>query len=290
MTQRPNDTTTQRPFLKLFVMSLIALAITSCSGDKMEPTANITLPSIKDVPAENWQKLSQKKIYFGHQSVGNNIVDGIKEIMKDNPRIKLNIVETDNSQNFNAPIFMHSPIGKNMDPASKSVDFSGKMAHGLGNKLDIAFFKFCYIDIMASTDAQKVFTGYQDSLSQTKKSFPNLTIIHVTTPLRVIQADGPRTWIKRILGRPIGGYSDNIKREQFNALLRKEYAGKEPFFDLAAIESTHPDGSRLSFTHKGSTAFALVPSYTNDGGHLNETGRKQVAEQLLILLANIASR
>ncbi len=177
-----------------------------------------------------------------------------------------------------------------MDPASKSVDFSGKIAHGLGNKLDIAFFKFCYIDIIASTDAEKVFTGYQNSLSQTKKSFPNLTIIHVTTPLRVIQADGPRTWIKKILGRPIGGYSDNIKREQFNTLLRKEYAGKEPVFDLAAIESTNPDGSRLSFTQDGKTGYALVPAYTNDGGHLNEMGRKLVAEQLLILLANIASR
>ncbi len=51
----------------------------------MEPTAKTTLPSIKGVPAETWQKLSQKKIYFGHQSVGNNIIDGIKDIMKENP-------------------------------------------------------------------------------------------------------------------------------------------------------------------------------------------------------------
>jgi hypothetical protein len=275
---------------QLTTMGLIAIAITSCSGGKMEPTAKTTLPSLTSVPAETWQKLSQKKIYFGHQSVGNNIVDGIKEIMKDNPQIKLNIVETDSPQNFNTPIFAHSPIGKNTDPASKSLDFSEKMANGLGSKLDIAFFKFCYIDIIASTDAKKVFTGYQNNLAQTKKEFPNLTIIHVTAPLRVIQADGPRTWIKKLLGRPIGGYSDNIKREQFNNLLRSEYEGREPFFDLAAIESANPDGSRLSFTQNGKTGYALVPAYTNDGGHLNETGRRLVAEQFLILLANIASR
>jgi len=33
------------------------------------------------------EKLSQKKIYFGHQSVGFNIIDGIKDIMKENPQI-----------------------------------------------------------------------------------------------------------------------------------------------------------------------------------------------------------
>jgi hypothetical protein len=272
---------------QLIAMSLIALALTSCSGGKMEPTTKITLPSIKDVPAEAWQKLSQKKVYFGHQSVGNNIMDGIKDLMKENPQIKLNIVETDNPSDFNAPVFAHSPIGKNMDPTSKYIDFSEKMTGGLGNKLDIAFFKFCYIDITAATDAEKVFTGYRNSLSLTKKSFPNTTIIHVTTPLRVIQASGPRTWLKTIIGRPIGGYNDNMKREQFNAILRKEYSGKEPIFDLAAIESTNPDGSRFSFTQDGKTGYALVPAYTNDGGHLNEQGRKLVAEQLLIFLSKL---
>jgi lysophospholipase L1-like esterase len=29
----------------------------------------------------------------------------------------------------------------------------------------------------------------------------------------------------------------------------------------------------------------MVPDYTYDGGHLNETGRNKVAKQLLILLA-----
>jgi len=253
----------------------------------MEPTARTTLPSIKSIPDETWQKLSQKKIYFGHQSVGNNIIDGIKDITRDNPQIKLNIVETEDPQNFIAPIFAHSPIGKNMDPASKSADFSEKIAQNLGSKLDIAFFKFCYIDITASTDAEKVFTGYQNSTAQTKKSFPKVTVVHLTTPLRVIQASGPRTWLKTIIGRPIGGYKDNMKREQFNAMLRNEYTGKEPIFDLAAIESTNPDGSRFSFTQGGKTGYALVPEYTDDGGHLNERGRRLVAEQLLIFLSKL---
>ena len=33
--------------------------------------------------------------------------------------------------------------------------------------------------------------------------------------------------------------------------------------------------------------YSMAPEYTTDGGHLNETGRKRVAEQLLIFLANL---
>jgi len=34
----------------------------------------------------------------------------------------------------------------------------------------------------------------------------------------------------------------------------------------------------------------MLPKYTPDGGHLNEQGRKNVAEQLLILLAETAGK
>ena len=49
------------------------------------PQEKVSLPSIKDVPAEKWQELSQKKIYFGHQSLGNNIITGIQDLMKEYP-------------------------------------------------------------------------------------------------------------------------------------------------------------------------------------------------------------
>ena len=78
------------------------------------------------------------------------------------------------------------------------------------------------------------------------------------------------------MGKPV---YNNINRNQFNEILRKEYEGKAPIFDLAKIESTYPDGK---------TSYSMVPDYTYDGGHLNETGRKKAAEQLLVLLANIS--
>jgi hypothetical protein len=271
---------------KLTAMGLLSLFIISCSGGKMEPTAKTTLPSIKNIPAEAWQKLSQKKIYFGHQSVGYNIIDGIKDVMKENPQIKLNIIETSNPSDFTSPLFGHSPVGNNMDPKSKCDAFIGFMDKGLGNKVDIAFFKFCYVDILPSTDVNKVFSEYKSTMSALRTKYPQTTFVHIAAPLTAIQT-GTKAFIKKIIGRPIDGYDDNIKREQFNTLLRKEYSGKEPVFDLATIESTNPDGSRVSFTQDGKTVYALAPEYTTDGGHLNEMGRKLVAEQLLIFLSKL---
>ena len=70
-------------------------------------------------------------------------------------------------------------------------------------------------------------------------------------------------------------------------MLLKKYEGKEPILDIAKIESTFPNGTRCSFTRDGKTYYSMVPEYTYDGGHLNELGRKKVAEQLLILLAQL---
>ena len=87
--------------------------------------------------------------------------------------------------------------------------------------------------------------------------------------------------------KDIWEYDANIRKNEFNDLLRKEYSGKEPIFDLAYVESTFPDGRRSTFTKAGETYYSMAPEYTYDDGHLNETGRKRAAEQLLVLLANL---
>ena len=267
----------------------MAMFLINCSGGKMDTTNKVSVPSIKDVPAEAWQKLAQKKIYFGHQSVGYNIIEGIKEVMMENPHIKLNIAETMKPVDLTMPVFSHSPVGQNMDPKSKCDVFTAFINAGLGERVDIAFFKFCYIDIVSNTDINRIFEYYKDTMSSLRAKYPRLIFIHTTSPLTTPQI-GPRAWIKRLIGRPLGGYDDNIKREQFNVLIRKEYEGKEPIFDLAMIESTALDGVRSVFEKEGKRYPCMVQAYTTDGGHLNELGRKKVAEQLLIILTQLASQ
>ena len=247
--------------------------------------------SVKNIPESKLEKLSNKKIYFGHQSVGYNIVDGLKDIMKENPAIKLNIVDAAGPDVFKMPVFAHSAVGQNTKPDSKVDDFARLMEQGIGNKADMAFLKFCYVDVDEGTEVQKVFDYYKSRLTQLKEKYPNTTFIHFTMPL-VSKQSGIKIWtknfIKKIIGRPVRNYSINIKRNQFNDMLKKEYAGKEPVFDLARIESTLSDGRQLTLTKDSATFYSMLPEYTYDGGHLNEKGRKIVAQDLLLFLANLS--
>jgi len=88
----------------------------------------------------------------------------------------------------------------------------------------------------------------------------------------------PDRWVRR---------QHQTKRIQRSA--RAEYAGREPLFDLAAIQSARPGGGRMVFESNGKEYLALAPELTSDGGHLNEQGKRVVAEALLAELARIAS-
>lgn len=273
----------------LSLLILITLILfTSCEGGRM-PEKAVSFTSIKNIPESTWKKLSKKRIYFGHQSVGYNILDGLKDVIKENPQIKLSIVETHDPAMFNKPVFAHSTIGKNMEPISKIEAFAELMGQGIGGKADLAFFKFCFVDITAGTDVQNIFARYKNRMGNLRGVYPKTTFIHVTVPLTTVQT-GPKVWIKKVIGRPIGGYSDNMKRNEFNDILIKEYAGREPILDLAKIESIYPSGKRESFRNDGITYYALVSEYTQDGGHLNENGQRVVAEQFIIFLSDLLEK
>lgn len=240
--------------------------------------------TLKDVPAFVWEKLANKKIFFGHQSVGYNILNGITELMKKYTEIKLNIVEISDKINFIAGVFAHSRVGYNRDPKSKVDGFKTLMDKGLGEKMDIAFLKFCYVDFNHQTDVKKVFTEYSDAISTLKKKYPATTFIHVTAPL-VKKQTGLKILVKKIMGNTMHGNNDNAAKCKFNELIKQEYKRIDPVFDLAKVESKHPDGKREFFKKDGNTYYALVPHYTNDGGHLNSAGQKAVASELLLFLA-----
>jgi len=244
--------------------------------------------SIKDVPDSIWQNLSKKKIYFGHQSVGFNIIDGIEDVMKEHPEIKLNIVETADGSDFKVGLIAHSRVGKNVDPSSKIRAFADYIDQGIGGKADAAALKFCYVDIRPETDVGGMLGEYSESMAALKKKYPDMKIIHFTNPLTVNKTTW-KTWIKKILGKKDAWeYGANIKRNAYNQKLIEKYQGKEPIFDIARIQSTYPDGKRCAFEIKGQTYYSMVPEYSTDGGHLNEIGRKKVAEQFLVLLANLS--
>jgi hypothetical protein len=264
----------------------------SCGDSKMRPTDKSVKRS-ELLPEDSLRTLSQQTIYFGHQSVGYNILEGIRDLLKEYQQQALNIVETRELASSKAPFFAHSTIGRNGHPVSKLDDFSNLLRRRGQTTIDVALMKFCYVDFTGETDVQEVFRKYTETFAVLKEASPNTTFIHMTVPLTVT-ASGLRIFaknaIKRLIGRIGAGYKDNIRINEFNNLMRETYFGKEPLFDLASIESTHADGTRVMTRDAGGSVYSLAPEYTFDGGHLNEAGRRIVALALLRFLAALPEK
>ena len=221
-------------------------------------------------------------VYFGHQSVGANILAGLREISARPTAPRLTIASTRDLTGVAAPALVEFTIGENGDPASKSADFSAAIDALGPDASGIALFKYCYLDITPHTDVAQLFAAHRASVRALQSRHPRLTFVHVTAPLTTAEP-ASKALLKRMLGKS-SSRDANLKRNEFNALLRREFQG-EPIFDLARIESSRADGSRAFFTAAGDTVYTLAPELTDDGGHLNADGRRAAAEELLTVLA-----
>jgi len=249
----------------------------------------VRLRHVSELSADLKAGLAAARVFFGHQSVGSNIMAGIADLVRDDPRLALKVVDVAAGDLPAGGFFAHGKVGENGQPAGKTDDFAGRMEQGLAWHVDVAFHKYCYIDINNGTDAGSLFAHYRETMARLRSAHPSVTFVHVTVPLTYVQS-GPKVVVKKLIGRAPGGYAENLRREEFNDLMRREYRGREPVFDLAAVESTRPEGGQEMFEFKGARGRALYVPYGSDGRHLNETGRRRVAEELLVFLAGIVGR
>jgi len=228
--------------------------------------------------------LAMKKIVFGHQSVGNDIIDGIRDLTRLDPRLKLNLVKSADPHLVSGSAFVEFELGRNGNPKSKIDAFTAILDKETKTPNEIALFKFCYVDIDSSTDIPKMFAGYRDGISRLKAKHPCLSIVHVTVPLTTVEG-AAKAWIKSLLGK-VTRRDMNVKRNEFNRLMRQTYAQTDPIFDLEEVESTLGSGLRSYFTRGKEKVYTLAPELARDHGHLNEQGRRLAAERLLVALAS----
>jgi hypothetical protein len=181
-------------------------------------------------------------------------------------------------------LLTHGTIGRNQDPASKCDDFRRVIDQRLAGPVDIALFKFCYVDIHPGTDVEALAAMYMSCLDGLAQSHPETVFLPVTVPIRQTPS-GPGVWARELLGRTNQAKVANARRYAFNQRLRSRYAGR-PLFDLAAIEATGPNGRRETFALAGTSGESLRAAYTDDGGHLNATGRSAAAIEFLHALSS----
>lgn len=258
--------------MRLFLLCLILLSSVSCKKIVIN-TDPVTLAPMTE---QNWQELAKKKIFFGHQSVGYNIVNGLERKLNQDSMMSYKIINSKNQDDFLVPAFYHAPIGVNVYPKTKIDEFVALMDGGLGPKIDVAGFKFCYADIRVETNIEELFNYYADKMNYLIRKYPGVKFIHYTIPLTV-KPKGLKGIIK------ILAYDHNINREKFNQLLVNKY-GKESVFDLAKLESSWPDGRINTYSNN---RMALIDEYSNDGEHLNDEASNTIAEQLLVFLSDL---
>ena len=231
--------------------------------------------------------LRSKRIFFGHQSVGANVVTGLKDLLSTVPDVHLNMVSLTDSAFPSGPVFVDTYIGENSQPKTKCDAFTSRVTE-LSASFDLALMKFCYIDLTEGTDVEDLFTYYRDTIQELKRRCPNVKLVHVTVPLTRRGASW-KVLVKKLLGRIEYNDIANLKREEFNRLLVHFYKD-EPVFDLASIESTFPDGTRNSFSQEGKTGYSLIDEYADDGDHLGPLGRELAARELVHTLAAACGR
>ena len=225
-------------------------------------------------------RFSELTVFFGHQSVGMDILRGVEELYQAAGLPEYPVIDVHRQSAHEGPAMYHLFAGKNGDPAGKCLDFETAMHRQFPEAgPDVAFLKFCYADFRDSTDLVGVLRSYRSTIERLKSRYPITRVYYVTVPVTARSV-----WWKRlarsVLGRKDPWDQAAFARQEFNQALMRE-VGREEVFDLAVIESTRPDGTRSIFEYQGKEVASIVDDYTYDGGHLNERGRAAVAQALI---------
>lgn len=228
------------------------------------------------------RSVAKARILFAHQSVGRNILEGVHGLSTQ-LGVPIRIQDIGDAAPDAAPGLFHTLVGVNGDPDSKLAAFARLLDRPQRPSYDVAVLKFCYEDLARDARGRSgLLERYGSELAALQARHADIHVLPATAPLRA-DPSGWKTTLKRWLGRATEEDADNALRNAYNEGLRTRFRGV--LFDIAAAESTLPDGSRSGFSAQGKTIPTLAAAYTSDGGHLNEEGRRRAAAAFLHALA-----
>jgi hypothetical protein len=225
-------------------------------------------PTTGELTAADLERVRNLKIFFGHQSVGGYILQGIPTVFDSYGVQRPSIIPVSGMSGASGGYIAEVGIGQNSYPDQKNSDFNTRIRGGVGSTVKVAFFKYCYVDLLESTNVQALFNNYKTLMDNLVRDYPNVIFLYTTNPLTTY------------------GPGDNVAREQYNTLIRQAYGSSNRLFDIAKVESTAPDGTRSTGTYNGSSYYQLYDGYSLDGGHPNVVGETALAKNLLTVIAN----
>jgi hypothetical protein len=198
-------------------------------------------------------KAASLDVYFEHASVGGNIVDGIDALAKAKPRYS-------SGRTSGAPDpawwATHNGLGDyqrgNPGNTAKISQFTTDMTAAMGAAVNVAMYKFCYIDSPSS--ASDLFATAKAAMESLEAKYPSVTFVWWTMPIET---------------------SANAQRQAYNEAVRSYCSSnKKWLIDIADFESHNDSG--IAVTDLAGREL-LNSGYSSDGGHLNDAGAKKLA-------------
>lgn len=230
---------------------------------------------------DDMQSLADTKVFFAHQSVGDDVLRGIGLIHEQEGLPAPQVTE---ATTVAGPGITHMHVGTNGDPLGKIKEFDSVVRAGVGDQADVVVFKLCYVDLWASSDLDEVFTAYRDTLRSLQEAYPSTVFIATTEPVTTRRSW--KGWVKKAIGRDDGlANENNVARERYNQMIRAEFSEPGELWDVAAMQSTTPSGERVAASEDGQTFYSLYDGYARDPGHLNEEGSIVAAHSFLATVA-----
>lgn len=253
-------------------------------GREPEVVASV---NVAEPDADDLAVFRSAKVFFGHQSVGANVISGVAPTYQAVGESAPAVVETREALSPDAGVLAHAHVGTNGDPFGKFADFASIMDGALGEQVDVAVLKLCYVDVVASTDVEAVFAAYSATMSDLERRHPGVRFVYTTVPLSTDR--GWKATIKSWIGSDDQmGPADNLSRQRYNELVRARFGASGRLFDIAAVEATIADTPTLR-NADGQDYYVLNAALAADPGHLNDLGARVAATEFIRVVAG-ASR
>lgn len=243
-------------------------------------------------------RAAQLNVYFEHASVGGNIfsdpTNGFDLLTSMNSRYSSGHVHWDiggdlpgtppdaewyaahqdvadwfTSNRGLADVYRGNPGAE----AKQSVFENSMEWASLAGHLDVASFKYCWIDTPSITsgtpDGPTMFEQTKAEMEALENANPGIVLLWWTVPLQSTEA-----------------YPD---RQTYNDLVRSYCAQNGKWLlDIADLESHDDSGDLYAMDVAGQALEIIFTDYTYDGGHLTSEGKVKIAEAYWKLIGEIA--
>jgi hypothetical protein len=254
------------------------------------------IPGAASLPQTTVAQIAALRWYFIHASVGDNILQGLRDLNRTDA-VGYPLVVSTLPENASAPdatvagtVYEHHFTSDKMPQFRFMVNSNGWHKPAV----DVALMKFCYLEGLATslTPGPQLAAQYVAMMAALEQAHPDTVFVYASMPLLIYRAEGdPRgdpTYLASIV---------NIN--QFNDWLRAYCrTNSKLLYDLADMESHDPEGHQATFIWTNSQSYPVIHApyvyNTNNppganSGHLIAPGRQQVAKGWYAMAAAVVS-